>query len=208
MSSPTSQYSQERVSHHPRGAVYPSVPTQSLDVVVDRTLSRAVGYERQLKEVESRLSEHLGNYRAIDGLLQEAITILRRNTARARKAETDYVPRMTAQLDSSLSLLSSLSSQLPTIRTQTLQVRAAYDAGRRKAQALVADLEWLNRDWYDRWRAAVFARDAPVSWRWRALMRALFAACVLVFLWGAWTAVRGAYRAHRHRLVWGERVLS
>ncbi|TFK53399.1 hypothetical protein OE88DRAFT_1655510 [Heliocybe sulcata] len=200
-----SQYSPDRAYYYPRGT---SVSARSFDAVVDRTLSRSVGYERQLKEFESKLSENFSNYRAVEGLLQEALTILKRNSERAKHAETRYVPRMEDQLTESEDILAELLDGLPKTRQHVKQIRQVYDSGRKKAQLLVADLEWLNLDWYDRWRKIIFTSSAPVSWRWKALMRLLFALFFVTFAWVAWIALKGAYRAHRHRLVWGERVLS
>jgi hypothetical protein len=77
-----------------------------------------------------------------------------------------------------------------------------------QAQKLVADLEWLDTDFYDRWRAIIFTSSSPVSWRWKALMRLLFAVSFMVFAYMSWIAIGGAYRAHRQRLVWGERLMS
>ena len=76
-----------------------------------------------------------------------------------------------------------------------------------QAKDLVHDLEWLNTDFYERWRTAIFTADSPVSWRWKAGMRLIFAICFAVAAWLAWIALRGAYRAHRQRLVWGERLM-
>ena len=39
-------------------------------------------------------------------------------------------------------------------------------------------------------------------------MRISFAVFLLTLLWIAWVAMSGAYRAHRQRLVWGERLMS
>ncbi|PPR08145.1 hypothetical protein CVT24_012359 [Panaeolus cyanescens] len=55
-----------------------------------------------------------------------------------------------------------------------------------KAAALVSDLSWLNTEFYERWRVIIFTSKSPVSWRWKAC----------------------AYRAHRHRLVWGDKLMS
>ena len=77
-----------------------------------------------------------------------------------------------------------------------------------QAQKLVADLEWLDTDFYERWRAIIFTSSSPVSWRWKALMRLLFAVSFMVFAYMSWIALGGAYRAHRQRLVWGERLMS
>ena len=39
-------------------------------------------------------------------------------------------------------------------------------------------------------------------------MRISFAVLLVTFLWFALVAMSGAYRAHRQRLVWGERLMS
>jgi hypothetical protein len=77
-----------------------------------------------------------------------------------------------------------------------------------QAQVLVKELRWLNRDFTSRWRTVVFSRSSPVSWRWRATLRALSAFAFVLLAWCMWIALRGAYRAHRQRLVWGERLIS
>ena len=112
---------------------------------------------------------------------------------------------------------------------QTAHVRNLYDSSRKKvlyfplwfsindpdagvpplqAQVLVKELRWLNRDFTSRWRIVIFSRSSPVSWRWRATLRALFALAFILLTWCMWIALRGAYRAHRQRLVWGERLIS
>jgi len=83
-----------------------------------------------------------------------------------------------------------------------------YDSGRRKAQSLVSDLVWLNTDFYERWRVIIFTSSSPVSWRWKALMRVFFAVSFVACAVLALIAVRGGYRAHKQRLVWGERLMS
>ena len=99
-----------------------------------------------------------------------------------------------------------------------------YDSGRNKvrfhrsnlpcsltplqAQNLVADLSWLDTDFYERWRRIIFTSSSPVSWRWKALMRITFTVSFVVVAYLTWIALGGVYRAHRQRLVWGERLMS
>ena len=140
------------------------------------------------------------------------------------------MPHINTELDQALGVLDDLEVRLPAIRAQTAHVRRLYDSSRDKArhcswsflvcleslicairlqaQVLVADLRWLNRDFTSRWRTVVFSRSSPVSWHWRATLRALFALALVLVAWGSWIALRGAYRAHRQRLVWGERLIS
>lgn len=40
------------------------------------------------------------------------------------------------------------------------------------------------------------------------LQRLLFALIFVACMWIAWITLRGAVRAHRQRLVWGERLMS
>lgn len=77
-----------------------------------------------------------------------------------------------------------------------------------QAQILVSDLTWLNTEFYERWRRIIFTSTSPVSWRWKVYMRLLFIISFLVCARLFWIALIGAYRAHRHRLVWGEKLMS
>jgi hypothetical protein len=78
----------------------------------------------------------------------------------------------------------------------------------RQAKALAQDLRWLNRTWHERWYEVTFTSEGPVSWRWRTTLRTLFALAFMVAAWMIWVALLGATRAHRQRLVWGERLPS
>ena len=144
----------------------------------------------------------------------------------------DYVldtdtPRIREELDRSLVELAELSGRLPRIRARVADIQSAYNSGRKKvscvpsisllghglkspcqAQELVNDLVWLNTDFHERWRLIIFTSSAPVSWRWKVTMRLLFGLALITSLWIAWVAIRGVYRAHRQRLVWGERLMS
>ncbi|EEB86898.1 hypothetical protein MPER_15987, partial [Moniliophthora perniciosa FA553] len=118
------------------------------------------------------------------------------------------VPAITQELDESLLVLNELAQTLPTIQTQVTEIRSVYDSGRRKAQYLVEDLTWLNTEFYERWRRIIFTSTSPVSFRWKVFMRFLFTISFVVCCWLAWIALMGGYRAYRHKLVWGERLMS
>jgi hypothetical protein len=78
----------------------------------------------------------------------------------------------------------------------------------KQAKILVSELDWLNTDFYERWRRIIFTSTSPVSWRWKAIMRTLFVISFMICFWLFWIATAGAYRAHRHRLVWGDKLMS
>jgi len=179
-----------------------------LEDALNKASARASLYELEMKGLETNLAENLSNFRAVDSLLQETFTGLHRNADRADRALNSHVPHINSALDNSREELTDLAETLPIIRTEVSDIRQVYDSGRQKAQKLVADLEWLDTDFYERWRAIIFTSSSPVSWRWKALMRLLFAVSFMVFAYMSWIALRGAYRAHRQRLVWGERLLS
>jgi hypothetical protein len=190
-----------------------SVSTSSSTRSIDRALAnpsrRAAVFEMQIKALEEKLSEDLSNCRAIESSLKEAFNNIKRTYRRAEKdALRAYVPHIETELDQAVGVLGELEVRLPAIRTQTAHVRRLYDSSHDKAQMLVEDLRWLNRDFTSRWRTVVFSRSSPVSWHWRATLRALFAFALVLVAWGSWIALRGAYRAHRQRLVWGERLIS
>ncbi|KAI0249716.1 hypothetical protein BJV78DRAFT_1129276 [Lactifluus subvellereus] len=118
-----------------------------------------------------------------------------------------HVPQIDHELAESLRMLAELEACLPAIRThwQVAQVRLVYDSGRQKV-----DLRWLNRGWYERWPQwyeVIFTSESPVSWRWRATLRTLFA-LAMVAAWMTSVTLLGVTRAHRQRLVWGERLPS
>ncbi|KAG8221001.1 hypothetical protein J3R82DRAFT_2510 [Butyriboletus roseoflavus] len=173
-----------------------------------RALSRAVQFDTQIKDLDSKLREHLGNFRAIESSIKGALAELNRNIQRADQALSSDIPKLRDELEDSLLILQDLSTTLPHIRSRVANIRHAYDSGRTKAQELVASLMWLNTDFRERWRVIIFTSSAPVSLRWKALMRISFAILLVTFLWVAWVAISGAYRAHRQRLVWGERLMS
>ncbi|EIW79364.1 hypothetical protein CONPUDRAFT_127435 [Coniophora puteana RWD-64-598 SS2] len=170
--------------------------------------SRASEYEVRIGELSGRLSEQLSSLRAVDSLVHDALTSIQRQTLRANRARSVDVPHIRSELDRSLRSLQSLAHTLPTVQTQIGDIRHVYDSGREKAQTLVADLEWLNTDFPARWRTILFTSRAPVSWRWKAMSRAIFVLVLVLACVVACVALRGAYRAHRQRLVWGERLMS
>jgi len=185
-----------------------SYEAQDIQDALNKASTRASLYELRMKGLERDLAENLSNFRAVDSLLQETFTGLNRNARRADRALNMHVPHINNALDESRDQLTYLAETLPTIRTEVSNIRLVYDSGRQKAQKLVADLEWLDTDFYERWRAIIFTSSSPVSWRWKALMRLLFTVSFIVFAYMSWIALRGAYRAHRQRLVWGERLMS
>ncbi|KAI0287331.1 hypothetical protein BC826DRAFT_1045206 [Russula brevipes] len=182
---------------------------ESFSQILSITSRRAAAFERQIKALEEKLSEDLSNCRAIESSLKDAFSSVKRNYRRADKdALRTHVPHIDVGLDQALGMLQELEIQLPAIRTQAARLHRLYDSSRGKARSLVEDLRWLNRDFTSRWRTVIFSRSSPVSWRWRATLRALFALTFILVAWGLWIALRGAYRAHRQRLVWGERLIS
>ncbi|KDQ61709.1 hypothetical protein JAAARDRAFT_55041 [Jaapia argillacea MUCL 33604] len=183
--------------------------TTSFNSAFESSSRRASEYEYQIKELEAKLAEHLSNFRAIDGSLQEALTSLKRNSRRADKALDHHVPHIYRELEDSRDVLSELVERLPIIRTQVGDVRRVYDSGRQKALSLVSDLEWLNTDFQTRFRTILFSpSSAPVSWRYKVLCRLAFLAVLVTVVWASVVAIGGAYRAHRERLVWGARIMS
>ena len=200
--SPTSNDDQD--DHTPSDIVL----THRIEAALKRVSSRALQYEYQMKVLEVKLTENLGNFRAVEGLVQERISHVQRNSRRAEKALHSHVPSMSRDLELSMTTLEELELTLPHVRSQAIDARRAYDSGRKKAQILVSDLTWLNTDFHIRWRRIIFNTEVPVSERHQTLMRTLFMITTSICLWLAWISLRGVYRAHRQRLVWGERLIS
>ncbi|KAG6854028.1 hypothetical protein C0991_011233 [Blastosporella zonata] len=184
------------------------VPSGKLEAALNRASQKAMQYEYQMKELEVKLSESLSNFRAIDSLIQESHNGIQRNTRRAERACQTQVAHINGELDESLKVLTDLADTLPSIESQLAEVRVVYDSGREKAKLLVSDLLWLNTEFYERWRRIIFSKSSPVSWRWKAIMRVLFAFSFIIGAYLFWLLIMGAYRAHRHRLVWGEKLMS
>jgi hypothetical protein len=161
-----------------------------------------------MKELEAKLAYALNDFRSVDELLQEARKGLQANTDKANYALKTQVPSITQELDNSMATLAELAESLPNIRSQVADIRKVYDSGRQQAQSLVADLTWLNTEFYERWRTTIFTSRSPVSWHWKAVMRIIFVITFIIFSCLAYVTLSGAYRAHRHRLVWGEKLMS
>ncbi|KAI0065538.1 hypothetical protein BV25DRAFT_1836331 [Artomyces pyxidatus] len=212
-------------------SLYAESAIGQFDLLLASSSQRAAQYEHQIKELEDKLSEDLSNCRAIESLLRDAFNgikvrrplrrtlasiaadrhpyLKKRNYRRADKdALRTNVPHIDRELEESMAVLTELEQRLPEIRSQVAQVRLVYDSGRRKAEELVQDLKWLNNDFYERWRTVIFTKSSPVSWQWKAFLRALFAIVFTLAVWISWVGLSGAYRAHRQRLVWGERLMS
>ncbi len=165
---------------------------------------------------QEKLAEDLSNCRAIESSLKDAFTSIKVRDATHPAAlfpglvdvhdQCEYFSATTAALTKMHSAPTCHTSKpsclcAPEMLTPTRRLLS-------QAQLLVEDLRWLNRDFTSRWRTVIFSRSSPVSWRWRATLRALFAFTFLLIAWCTWIALRGAYRAHRQRLVWGERLIS
>ncbi len=153
------------------------------------------------------------------------------NSKRADRALEVQVPRIGNELDESLEALTQLGDELPVIKSEVNSIADVYLSGHDivsvlvfintnlvmtlnnlrlnvQAKNLVSELEWLNTDFYERWRRVIFTSTSPVSWQWKAIMRSLFVISFMICFWLFWIAVAGAYRAHRHRLVWGDKLMS
>jgi len=184
------------------------VSSTRMESTLKRALMQAMQYEYQMKDLETKLAESLSNFRAIDSLLEDTFTGLEHTSRRTDRAMRVTVPNVNKELDYCIVALTELAETLPRIDSQVADIRRVYDSGRRKAQSLVSDLVWLNTDFYERWRVIIFTSSSPVSWRWKALMRVFFAVSFVACAVLALIAVRGGYRAHKQRLVWGERLMS
>ncbi|OBZ74146.1 hypothetical protein A0H81_05922 [Grifola frondosa] len=180
----------------------------SLGAALESSSRRALQFEHKIKDLETKLSLDLSNSRAIETLLHEVFTGLQQTRERSNYALTDTVPSIAHSLNDDLIALHELEEQLPEVGGQIRDIRVAYDRGRDKARDLISSLEWLNTPASLRLRAIIFTPNAPVSRRWKAIVRTLFALTFLICAWIAWITLRGAVRAHRQRLVWGERLMS
>ncbi|KAI0794037.1 hypothetical protein C8Q74DRAFT_554014 [Fomes fomentarius] len=169
---------------------------------------RASLYERQFKDLESKLALDLSNSRAIENLLHEAFSGIQQTRERTSFSLTHTVPHVQETLEEDLAALVELQEQLPEVGSQIRDIRKVYDRGRDKAQQLMASLEWLNTPVSQRLRTIIFTQNAPVSKRWKVLVRTIFALVFLACLWISWITLRGAVRAHQQGLMWGERLMS
>ncbi|KAF5321320.1 hypothetical protein D9619_002040 [Psilocybe cf. subviscida] len=187
----------------------PVVPTtKNIENALKAACSRNMEKEYEMKDLESKLSEDLNNFRTIDGLLKEVHAGLERHHQRAERSIKRQIPDMQGELEDSMDTLTDLAETLPTTQAQVSDIEKIYDSGRSKADSLIADLAWLNTEFYERWRTIIFTPSSPVSWRWKVYLRTLFVVSFIICSWLFWIAVKGAYRAHRHRLVWGEKLMS
>ncbi|KAF9073326.1 hypothetical protein BDP27DRAFT_1319234 [Rhodocollybia butyracea] len=184
------------------------VLTSKLEAALKKMSKQAAQYEYQMKELESQLSQNLSNFRAIDSLFKETSTGIKRNSGRADRALHSQIPAIETSLEESGDTLSELTQTLPKIQTQVKDIRTVYDSGREKAQSLFMDLTWLNISFHERWRRIIFTPSAPVSGRWKAFMRFLFAISFFLCCAVCWLGVAGAYRAYRARIMWGDRLMS
>ncbi|KAI6041288.1 hypothetical protein EDC04DRAFT_2566013 [Pisolithus marmoratus] len=196
------------MDRHSSKVEYRTVPGSGLNEAARRVAVRAVQYDGHLKDLDTKLRESLSNLRAIEGSVKDTIIELHKTEQKADIVLETDVPKLRDELEKSLVMLQDLSYRLPRIRSRVANIQHAYDSGRMKAQQLVHDLLWLNTDFHERWRLIIFTSSAPVSWRWKLTMRLLFGVAVVTLLWMMWAAIGGAYRAHRQRLLWGERLMS
>ncbi|TFY58966.1 hypothetical protein EVJ58_g6072 [Rhodofomes roseus] len=169
---------------------------------------RTLRYEHQIKDLEGKLTVNMSNSRAINNLLQEVLSALHQSQRRADVALNTTVPHIEQSLAEDLDALSYLDEHLPRVQQQVHDIRHIYDRGRDKARELITELEWLNTPLSARLRTIIFTSNAPVSSRWKAFIRTLFALALFMCIWISWITLRGAVRAHRQRLVWGERLMS
>ncbi|RDX48217.1 hypothetical protein K466DRAFT_532661 [Polyporus arcularius HHB13444] len=181
---------------------------QHLCSALESAAKRASYYERTIKELDGKLALDLSNSRAIENLLHEVFTGIQQTRDRTEFSLKNTVPHVRDTLDEDLTVLIELEEQLPEVGSQIRDIRKVYDRGREKAQQLMTSLEWLNTPVSQRLRAIIFTPNAPVSKRWKALVRTIFALVLCACIWIAYITLRGAVRAHRQRLVWGERLMS
>ncbi|KAI0334547.1 hypothetical protein GY45DRAFT_1114323 [Cubamyces sp. BRFM 1775] len=186
----------------------PSWEPRNLCVALESASRRAALQERQIKDLEAKLALDLSNSRAIENLLQDVVTSIHHTSERARFASRNTVPDIETHLDQDLVVLAELEEQLPEVGSQIRDIRKVYDRGRDKARDLMASLEWLNTPVSQRLRTIIFTSNAPVSKKWKVAVRTVFALIFCACMWIAWITLRGAVRAHRQRLVWGERLMS
>ncbi|RXW23869.1 hypothetical protein EST38_g1981 [Candolleomyces aberdarensis] len=117
----------------------PPDPSASVAVKLEYALKKvskqAAQYEGQMKDLESKLSENLSNFRAIDSLLSEAFSGLQRNTKRADRAVHHQVPGIHRDLQDSREVLEDLAETLPTVQAQVQDIFDVYESGRQKVRA-------------------------------------------------------------------------
>jgi len=192
----------------PNSQATATISTIKIESAVKAAYKRNLQKEQLLKELESRLSDDLSNFRAIDSILKDSFSGLQRTQTRAERALRRQIPDIKLELEESMDTLADLAENLPTIQSQVKTIGSVYESGQEKAKYLVQDLTWLNTEFYERWRTIIFTSSSPVSWHWKVYMRSIFVASFIICSWLFWIALTGAYRAHRHRLVWGEKLMS
>ncbi|KAH8108351.1 hypothetical protein DFH11DRAFT_1691591 [Phellopilus nigrolimitatus] len=170
--------------------------------------SSSLSVESTKRAADAELAGALSNSRAVHSLLVEALGSIEGNRQRVDRALVRHIPHIYRELSDSLESLGMLQTRLPEIREQVRAIRSAYDSGRLKAQDLVTELEWKHAPAQDKLLRIVFTRAAPVAAREVALLRLVFALLFVFLAWQLVGAVDGAYRAYRHRLVWGDKLIS
>ncbi|KAI0734026.1 hypothetical protein C8Q72DRAFT_809769 [Fomitopsis betulina] len=183
-------------------------PIRNLTSVYEVMSRRTQHYEQGIQDFESRLAINLSNSRAITTLLHEAKSVLEQHQHQAAVALKTTMPHMEQSLAEDFAALEQLDLHLPLVQEELLCIGHVYDRGQIKAQELVVDLEWLDSPLTTRLSKILFTASAPVSSRVKAIFRTLFALAFFLGVWIAWLTLEGAVRAHRQRLVWGERLLS
>ncbi|OCB87808.1 hypothetical protein A7U60_g5132 [Sanghuangporus baumii] len=185
---------------------------RKLESTAQASVNWGVRHERQIQEFEAELASALSNSRAVHNLLVEALGSIELNRQRVDRALLQHIPHIYRELNGSMVSLSSLQDRLPELRSHVRTIRAAYDSGRNKAQVLTSELEWKRMPVQDKiWRVA-FARGekegVPVRRRDVWLTRMVLVVLALLLCWQLASALDGAYRAYRHRLVWGDKLIS
>ncbi|THG95581.1 hypothetical protein EW145_g7932 [Phellinidium pouzarii] len=165
-------------------------------------------HECQIRDFESELASALSNSRAVHNLLVDALDTIENNRKRVDRALVQHIPHIYRELDLSMESLGTLQDRLPEIRAQVRAIKGAYVSGQEKAAKLVDELEWKHAPIQDKLLRIVFSRAQYVSSRDAALLRLAFTLFLVVLLWQLYGAFDGAYRAYRHRLVWGDKLIS
>ncbi|KAI5120382.1 hypothetical protein M0805_006904 [Coniferiporia weirii] len=181
---------------------------RNLESVARAAVDWGVQHEGRIRDLETELAGALSNSRAVHNTLVEALSNIEGSRKRVDRALVQHIPHIYRELDLSMESLSKLQDRLPEIRAQVRAIRSAYDSGQSKAQLLVSDLKWKHMAPQDKLLRIVSSRDVPVSSREAALLRVAFALFLLVLTWQIGGALDGAYRAYRHRLVWGDKLIS
>ncbi|TDL23607.1 hypothetical protein BD410DRAFT_142397 [Rickenella mellea] len=179
-----------------------------LESAVQEALQRAKQDESHIKALESKLANDLSNSRSIHHLLADSLGKLETNRQLVDRALVDHIPHIYQDLHDSMESLLALEERLPERRAQVQTIRTVYDSGRITARELTTQLEWRQASLQDKARRVIFTRTAPVSAAEVAAARLAFCLIFILFVWQFGTAMDGAYRAYRHRLVWGDKLMS